>query len=409
MDFREHLGTAPSGQLFCSPSSRWRARFRGAQLSYPIGHTTGRARRAPPPPSLCLWGAGGEQEGASAEQRKAMPQQPRGGTAAPSRLAEYDIQRRIGSGKFSVVYKAKRVKDSSVCALKKVQVFDIKDEKARDKCLKEVKLLEALRHEHIIRYHDSFFEEGVLFIVFEWAAGGDLKKVVREAAESKSRLDEAVIWSYFLQMSEGLAHMHDLRMMHRDIKPANVFITGSGVLKLGDMGLGRQLSQESVAAFSKVGTPLYMSPELLKGDGYDMKSDIWSLGCVLYEMCNLRSPFKKDDQNLYALFQRITACEFPPVAEAYSAELHGLVGRMIQIEAAERPDMGARMLAPWPLCTARTPHVQGEQGAVGGWGGWRTSVPDRICVVHGGVLWLWGGGGGGGGGARGGLQEVMNG
>jgi NIMA (never in mitosis gene a)-related kinase len=69
--------------------------------------------------------------------------------------------------------------------------------------------------------------------------------------------------------------------MHRDIKPANVFITGSGVMKLGDMGLGRQLSQESVAAFSKVGTPLYMSPELLKGDGYDMKSDIWSLGCVL--------------------------------------------------------------------------------------------------------------------------------
>jgi serine/threonine protein kinase len=69
--------------------------------------------------------------------------------------------------------------------------------------------------------------------------------------------------------------------MHRDIKPANVFITGSGTLKLGDMGLGRQLSQESVAAFSKVGTPLYMSPELLKGDGYDMKSDIWSLGCVL--------------------------------------------------------------------------------------------------------------------------------
>lgn len=69
--------------------------------------------------------------------------------------------------------------------------------------------------------------------------------------------------------------------MHRDIKPANVFITGSGTMKLGDMGLGRQLSEESVAAFSKVGTPLYMSPELLKGDGYDMKSDIWSLGCVL--------------------------------------------------------------------------------------------------------------------------------
>ena len=201
--------------------------------------------------------------------------QSQGGTAATGPLANYEIQRRIGSGKFSVVYKARKLKDNSVCALKKVQVFDIKDAKAREKCLKEVKLLQELRHENIIRYNDSFFEEGVLFIVFEWAAGGDLKKVVREAA---SPLDESVIWSYFMQISDGLQHMHNLRMMHRDIKPANVFITGSGTLKLGDMGLGRQLSQESVAAFSKVGTPLYMSPELLKGDGYDMKSDIWSLG-----------------------------------------------------------------------------------------------------------------------------------
>ena len=97
---------------------------------------------------------------------------------------------------------------------------------------------------------DSFFEESVLFIVFEWAAGGDLKKVIREAAgadkpgSKPSRLDEAVIWSYFSQMAEGLRYMHDLRMMHRDMKPANVFINGNGKLKLGDMGLGRQLSED---------------------------------------------------------------------------------------------------------------------------------------------------------------------
>jgi NIMA (never in mitosis gene a)-related kinase len=303
-----------------------------------------------------------------------------GGPAGSGQLAKYEIMRRIGSGKFSVVYKARRHEDSSICALKKVQVFDIKDAKAREKCLKEVKLLEALHHENIVRYHDSFFEESVLFIVFEWAAGGDLKKVIREAAgadkpgSKPSRLDEAVIWSYFSQMAEGLRYMHDLRMMHRDMKPANVFINGNGKLKLGDMGLGRQLSEDSVAAFSKVGTPLYMSPEVLKGDGYDMQSDLWSLGCILYEMANLRSPFKTDDQNLYALFQRITACEYPPVRgcpphtssasspfprasparveelsvsrshcsrrqvhESYSEQLHVLVGRMVQLDPAARP------------------------------------------------------------------------
>ena len=145
----------------------------------------------------------------------------------------------------------------------------------------------------------------MLFIVFEWAAGGDLKRVIREAiAESNTALDESVIWTYFYQISQGLAradpllesrdptclprakvpqlpppsycraapcstarlahgvagararaqaYMHERRIMHRDIKPANIFITGTGVLKLGDMGLGRQLSDESLAAFSKVG------------------------------------------------------------------------------------------------------------------------------------------------------------
>eukprot|EP01052_Picozoa_sp_SAG31_P050331 SAG31_NODE_11438_length_1030_cov_1.455424_1_plen_230_part_01 len=193
---------------------------------------------------------------------------------ATGQLAQYEILKRIGSGKFSVVYKARRQSSSGPngsgaavpIAIKKVQVFDIKDAGAREKCLKEVKLLEALDHPHIIQYHDSFFEESVLFIAFEWAAGGDLKRVIREAAGALAggsestktgtkaicRLDESVIWSYFQQISDGLSYMHGLRMMHRDIKPANIFITGAGVLKLGDMGLGRQLSDDSVAAFSKV-------------------------------------------------------------------------------------------------------------------------------------------------------------
>lgn len=88
--------------------------------------------------------------------------------------------------------------------------------------------------------------------------------------------------------------------MHRDLKPANIFIGGDGTLKVGDLGLGRIFSSETIEAYSKVGTPLYMSPEvfwfnkeeLLHGEGYDMKSDIWSLGCIVYEMAEFKSPFK---------------------------------------------------------------------------------------------------------------------
>jgi len=105
-------------------------------------------------------------------------------------------------------------------------------------------------------------------------------------------------------MASALQHMHDKRIMHRDLKPANIFISLEGELKLGDLGLGRALSSQTFEAYSRVGTPLYMSPEVLDGSGYDTKSDVWSLGCIAYELCTMKSPFKKEDSkmSLYELF-----------------------------------------------------------------------------------------------------------
>lgn len=134
--------------------------------------------------------------------------------------------------------------------------------------------------------------------------------------------------------------MHSKRIMHRDLKPANIFIAGDGALKLGDLGLGRALSTQTLAVFSKVGTPLYMSPEVLKGNGYDWKSDIWSLGCISYELAALRSPFKADDQkiSLYELFQTISKGEYPALGNRYSEELKTLIDNMLKLDPTERYD-----------------------------------------------------------------------
>ena len=86
--------------------------------------------------------------------------------------------------------------------------------------------------------------------------------------------------------------MKEKRIMHRDLKPANIFIDSQENLKLGDLGLGRDFSSQTLEAFSRVGTPLFMSPEVLQGSGYDFQCDVWSLGCIAYELCALRSPFK---------------------------------------------------------------------------------------------------------------------
>ncbi|CAM9257884.1 unnamed protein product, partial [Hapterophycus canaliculatus] len=232
-------------------------------------------------------------------------------------IGDYEIARPIGRGKFAIVYRAKRKLDGKTVALKKVSMSRM-DDKSSTKCMREVGLLQRLDHRNIIGFQDFFVEENELVIVFEWAAAGDLKRQVRKALEREVHFEERTIWSYFSQVCGAINYMHQQGVMHRDLKPANIFLTLKGQVKVGDLGLGRLMKigdgdgngggqAEEQQAFSKVGTPLYMSPEVLRGGGYSWSSDVWSLGCVLYELAMLRSPFKSEGLNLYSLFQKISS------------------------------------------------------------------------------------------------------
>lgn len=257
---------------------------------------------------------------------------------SPQLFGEYEVIKSIGKGKFAVVYRARKLGSEEAVALKKISV-DMMDSKAREKCLKEVRLLQSLDHPNIIHYLDSFITENDLVIVYEWAAAGDLKRQLRKAQERGSGFEERIIWKYFSQISNAMQHMHERRIMHRDLKPANIFLTLDGTIKVGDLGLSRELSEHTVQAHSKVGTPLYMSPEVLKGDGYDFKSDIWSMGCLLYELAMLKSPFKSEGLNLYSLFQKISNGDYQPLPEHYSEDLRSLVYAMISTRPEERPEL----------------------------------------------------------------------
>jgi len=225
-------------------------------------------------------------------------------------LDAYDVVSAVGRGKFSTVYKAYRKADRIVVALKRIRMGDVGTSTAV-KCLQEVQLLQSLNHRNIIHYLDSFAcHPNTLVIVLEWATDGDLQHHLRRIKKRGGHLPEPVIWSSFVQICEALAHMHERRILHRDLKPANIFLHSDGTIKVGDLGLGRALSDHTPEAFSKVGTPLYMSPEALKGDGYDMKSDIWSLGCVLYELATLKSPFKEENLKMFQLFEKIVKCDY---------------------------------------------------------------------------------------------------
>ncbi|KAG3121495.1 hypothetical protein PI125_g306 [Phytophthora idaei] len=264
-------------------------------------------------------------------------------------LDDYEVLKPIGKGKFSVVFKAKRRHDGQAVALKKIAIFDMMNLKAREKTLKEVRLVQSVSHPNIIQYLDAFVQNNELYIAFEWAEAGDLKRQVRKANEKGVRFDERTIWRYFTQLCGAILYLHQNRIMHRDLKPANIFLTLKGVVKVGDLGLGRYLSENTMEARSKVGTPLYMSPEVLRGESYDWKSDVWSLGCILYELAMLRSPFKSEGLNLVGLFQKINKGYYEEIPEVYSEHLRGIVKQMISLTASNRPSVQE----VWEFCRTR--------------------------------------------------------
>ncbi|CEM19672.1 unnamed protein product [Vitrella brassicaformis CCMP3155] len=258
--------------------------------------------------------------------------------------------------------------DERVVALKKVNAFDEMDQKSKEKCLKEVRLLQSLDHPHIVAYLDSFISAGELYIIVEWAERGDLKRLIKRTAQDESAFSESECVEYGRQLASAIAHMHDKRILHRDLKPANIFLAQDGRLKVGDLGLGRIMSSQTFEAHSKVGTPLYMSPEVLGGGGYDFKSDVWALGCILYELATLKSPFRGEKQmSLYELYMKISKGDYPPLPYSLSEELRSLIVSMLSTAPAHRPSIREVLSRLEALCKPpaacvipRTPPPQPE-------------------------------------------------
>jgi NIMA (never in mitosis gene a)-related kinase len=267
-------------------------------------------------------------------------------------LEEYQKVRLIGRGRFSEVFLARHRGTGEMVAVKKVIVSD---PDASKHLFDEARLLRKLpRHPNIVHCRSIACYRNDLFMVLEVAERGDLDRLIREkrdagvspgralscvaaaerVANAQLPFREEEIWRIFKQIAMALQHMHRYKVLHRDLKPSNVFLMESGDVKLGDLGLGREIGSYSKQVFSVVGTQRYMPPELVLGTGYTVASEIWGLGCVLYEMATLQPAFPTT--NLAQLSAAIREARFDTqaLAAGNSQALISLVTGMLQARTA---------------------------------------------------------------------------
>lgn len=135
----------------------------------------------------------------------------------------------------------------------------------------------------------------------DFADGGDMQTILKAQKEKGGYLTEDKILNMFTQICLALKHCHDRKIMHRDLKTQNIFMMKNGIVKLGDFGIAKVLSSTVEQAVTIVGTPYYLSPEIIQNKPYNFKSDIWSLGVLLYEMCALKPPFNGSNIHMLAI------------------------------------------------------------------------------------------------------------
>ena len=249
-------------------------------------------------------------------------------------MNRFELISKLGEGSYSIVFKVRRKADSKIYALKKVKLKNL-SEKEKQNALNEVRILASLKSAFVISYKEAFIDEkdSGLCIVMEYADKGDLFQKISYFKRMRYYFEEIDIWKIFIQMTKGLKALHDLKILHRDLKSANIFLFNDGSAKIGDLNVSKVTKKG--LGYTQTGTPYYASPEVWRDEPYDNKSDIWSLGCVTYEMINLYPPFRAE--SMEGLFEKVIKGKYPKINERYSSDLNELLNLLFQVEPDKRP------------------------------------------------------------------------
>ncbi|XP_063012289.1 serine/threonine-protein kinase Nek1 isoform X10 [Melospiza melodia melodia] len=251
-------------------------------------------------------------------------------------MDKYIKVRKIGEGSFGKAILVRAKENGQQYVIKEINISKMSN-KEREESRREVAVLANMKHPNIVLYRESFEENGCLYIVMDYCEGGDLFKKIN--AQKGILFSEDQILDWFVQICLALKHIHDRKILHRDIKSQNIFLTKDGTIQLGDFGIARVLNSTAELARTCIGTPYYLSPEICQNKPYNNKSDIWALGCVLYEMCTLKHAFEAG--NMKNLVLKIISGPFPPVSMHYSYDLRNLLSQLFKRNPRNRPSVNS--------------------------------------------------------------------
>ncbi|XP_014899431.1 serine/threonine-protein kinase Nek1 isoform X5 [Poecilia latipinna] len=260
-------------------------------------------------------------------------------------MEKYEKVKQIGEGSFGKAILVKSKDDGRQYVIKEIGISGMSS-KERQESRREVAVLANMSHPNIVQYKESFEEGGCLYIVMDYCEGGDLFKKIN--SQKGVLFPEEQILDWFVQICLALKHVHGRKILHRDIKSQNIFLTKEGTVQLGDFGIARVLNSTVELARTCIGTPYYLSPEICENKPYNNKSDIWALGCVLYEMCTLKHAFEAG--NMKNLVLKIIRGSYPPVSVHYSQELRSLLAQLFKRNPRERPSIGSILDKPFLSC-----------------------------------------------------------
>ena len=253
--------------------------------------------------------------------------------------SQYKKKKILGEGSYGKAYLVEEIHSKKEYAMKTITISGLNKKEIED-AKKEAKILKNLDHPNIIHFKEVFickFPKLTLNIITEFADGGDLSQKIEKQKELKTYFKEHLILDYFTQICLALYHIHSHNIIHRDIKAQNVFLTKNGIIKLGDFGIAKNLANTWDLAKTVIGTPYYLSPEIINNKPYNNKTDIWSLGVLLYQLVTLRLPF--DANNLPILSMRILKGKYKPIPTTFSKPLADLIDHLLKVNPKERPDM----------------------------------------------------------------------